>query len=197
MTTPSSFYLVLTSIVLNRKDTGYRGIYRTSPDSLAFHAENWKHIRALLHGLNEDGDSWFDSEGEARRHAILAKDLGYKTEIVRCVPAPQNEPSLRLETCEQFLGWDVGQPAGGLYSVIVDMCIRIWEGRSPDDCGTYATLGCVAEFFNARLNKHRLFDKYEEAVRFLRVDRECTERFGGEMSVEGLCPVAVILSGAP
>ena len=61
--------------------------------------------------------------------------------------------------------------------------MHLWV-PSQAEVDSFATLNVVAEYFNALLNPNRLFDDIGQAERFLKADRECASRFGGEMSCE-------------
>jgi hypothetical protein len=131
--------------------------------------------------LDGEVDLWDLSH--ARAVMECAKKHGIACEIVKCTVAlPEGKLDDTSEEGE-FLGYDVAQPWGDNYSVIVDLCMDLWV-PSQAQPNPFATFVVVAEYFNALLNPNKLFDDIAQAQRFLQVDRELASRFGGEMSCE-------------
>jgi len=178
MSSDTRHFVVLTDKVLNRSGTGYRGVYRATPQCLLFAANNYERATSISEGLQEDEFLTFTDVETARIFLKRGRGYGIDSEIIECVMASDAvQPSI-LAQSQCFLGFDVAQPYG--YSAIVDRCLDLWDPKARDEkLAALETARCVAEFFNAKLNQHRLFDSYEDALYFLRVDRECAEHFGG------------------
>jgi hypothetical protein len=135
----------------------------------------------LMQQLHGGEDLWDLSH--ARAVMECATTHGITCEAVKCgVAQPEGKPDDTSEEGE-FLGYDVAQPWGDNYSVIVDRCMDLWV-PSQAEPNPFATFVVVAEYFNALLNPNKLFDDIAQAQRFLQVDRELASRFGGEMSCE-------------
>lgn len=176
-------FQVLTDTVFQLRGSGYRGVYRTCPIAQLFSTGENERAKKLCKLCRDRDDGTFPTIASARAALDAANTFGIACEIIECIIARDTVQGTHLRNMTGFLGYEVAEPYN--YSAIVDRCMHFWESVTKDNSPVPPyTLCCVAEFFNARLNRHRLFDTYEDALYFLRVDRECAERFGGEMSCD-------------
>ena len=196
----SDRYLVVNMFVSNRKDTGYRGVYRHTPLDQAFREKEQSKIEKLEAGLGDEehpspiDEEYFSSIEEAAKWAGIARSLGYDCELIRFAPALDSASSVvAARRGECFAGWDVAILKGAFYSVLVDDCIGLWDGTFKRGQWESVAAECMAEYFNTQLNEHRLFPDLESAQRFLFAYRETLECFGGDECALEASPLAIYL----